>query len=605
LLDTFRDRRNGYVFVTNPLGAKLDLQVRKEGKAEGGGHIPNPNVNINWDGVWEVESAIHGTGWSAEIEIPLNTLRFNERSVEGWGVNFLRNIRRKNEESTWAPLPRNQSFYKISLAGDLRGMEGLQKGLNLQIKPYLLTHRVSERAVEVESRTVLQPGLDVKYGVTSNLTLDATLNTDFSQVEADDQQINLTRFSLFFPEKREFFLENAALFNVGTPDDTMIFFSRRIGISDDGEEIPLLGGVKLAGKVNRFNVGFMNMQTDATDFVPSNNFTVLRVSRDILDSSAVGLLFTNRQSNIDGDYNRAFALDGDFVLGENLTLSGYVARTATPGLEGANTAGKVMFQWLSDLWDVYGYYFDIEENFNAEVGFVKRTGIRRGQTHIGFTPEPDIPGVRRLNPHIFYAYTTDQQNELLLREEHVHFAVDFINGGSAGLQWNRDREFVDVPFPIQPDIVIPVGLYTAPWWRADFRTDRSRRFFASAGYRWGDFYSGRSKNVDVRTGFRPTQSFLGEVSLAYNDVELPEGAFTNHLLRGRFTYSFTTRLALMSLLQWNSDVDEVDVNLRLRFIYRPGSDLYVVYNERRLVEGPFSGFQDRSFAVKFTYLLNF
>jgi hypothetical protein len=165
LLDTFRDRRNGYIFVTNPLGAKLDLQVRKEGKAEGGGHIPNPNVNINWDGVWEVESAIHETGWSAEIEIPLNTLRFNERTVEGWGVNFLRNVRRKNEESTWAPLPRNQRFYKISLAGDLRGMEGLQKGLNLQIKPYLLTHRVSERSVEVESRTVLQPGLDVKYGV--------------------------------------------------------------------------------------------------------------------------------------------------------------------------------------------------------------------------------------------------------------------------------------------------------------------------------------------------------------------------------------------------------------------------------------------------------
>jgi hypothetical protein len=608
LLDTFRDRRNGYVFVTNPVGARLDLQLRKEGKAEGGWLFPNPNLNVNWDGVWEVHPLIHQKGWSVEIEIPLVTLRFKTESKEGWGLNVLRNIRRKNEESTWAPLPRNQKLYKVSLAGDLNGLENLKKSLNLQVKPFLQTHRVSERAddsASLESEVNVKPGADFKYGVTSNLTLDVTVNTDFSQVEADDQQINLTRFSLFYPEKREFFLENGALFNVGTPDDSMIFFSRRIGISPEGEEIPLLGGVKLAGKINRFNVGFMNMQTKSTDFNPSNNFTVLRVGRDILGSSAIGMLFTNRQSSIDGDYNRAFALDGDFVLSEKLNFSGYYAKSSTPGLEGQDTAGKFMFKWLSNLWDFYGYYFDVEENFNAEMGFVKRTGIRRSQAHLGFTPEPDIPHIRRLDPHVFFAYTTDQQNNLLLRESHVHFAVNFINGGGTGLEWNEDYEFVDYPFQIQEDIVIPVGHYSNKYWIANYTTDRSRRIYGRARYRWGHFYGGYSHIYSFSSGFRPTNSFLGEVSFSYNDIDLPQGDFANHLLIGRFTYNFTTQLALMSLLQWNSDVDEVDVNLRLRYIYRPGSDLYVVYNERRLVEGPFAGTRDRSFAVKFTYLLNF
>jgi hypothetical protein len=606
MLDTFHDRRNGYIFIINPLGAKLDLQVRKEGKPEGGYHIANPNINVNWDGVWEVSTEINEKGWSAEIEIPLVTLRFNENSKEGWGINFLRNIRRKNEESTWAPLPRNFNLYKISMAGDLKGIEGLKKGLNLQIKPFFLAGGISNRdefgILTTEGK--IDGGIDLKYGVTSNLTLDLTANTDFSQVEADDEQINLTRFSLYFPEKREFFLENAAIFSIGSPDDAMIFFSRRIGISESAEEIPLLGGIKLAGKAGRFNVGLINLQAQSKAEMPGNNFTVLRVSRDILGKSSVGFMMTNRDSEISRDYNRAFCLDGDFIIGKNFSMSGYYALTFTPELLGENRAAKLRFQWISDLFDIYGYYFDIQENFNAEMGFVKRTGLRRAQTHIGFTPEPNIRGVKRLDSHVWFAYTADQDNNLLLREEHVHTVVTFINGGHIGFQWNQSHEFVDYPFHIQEDVTLPIGIYTYRYWQADFSTDKSRNLYTSSSYRWGGFYSGLSKILNISAGLRPIPSFSGEISFIYNDIDLPEGNFSNHLLRGRFIYNFSTRLALMSLLQWNGDTDEVNMNIRLNFIHKPGSDLFVVYNERRLMEGLETGIMDRTVAVKFTYLFN-
>jgi hypothetical protein len=607
MLDTFHDRRNGYIFVTNPLGARLDYQIRKEGiKEDVSPFLPNPNINRNWDGVWQVKSSIHSEGWSTEIAIPLFTLRFNEHPEQGWGFNIMRNIRRKNEESTWAPLPRNLTFYKISLAGTLTGLEKLEKGLKLQFKPYAIAEHIEEtnEASVLSSTTVLDGGIDIKWGLTSNITMDVTVNTDFSQVEADDQQINLTRFSLYYPEKREFFLENAALFSVGTPEDAMIFFSRRIGLSAEGEEIPLLGGIKVAGKAGRFNLGLINLQARAKGEIPSNNFTVARLSRDILKQSAIGFTFTNRQSSNSGNYNRAASIDGDFALGESLTFGGYIAMTQTPALSGKNMASKFRFQWTSDLWDFSGQYFDIQENFNAEMGFVKRTGIRKSQLHLGYTPEPAIPGVRRLNPHATYKYTTDQENVLLLSENHIHMQVDLINGGRFGLSWNENHEYIDIPFPIQDDITIPVDIYTDQFWKADFTSDKSRNLYTQTRYRWGDFYGGKSKILNFSGGFRPIPSFSGEIDLEYNDVDLPQGNFINHILRTKLTYSFSVRLFLMSLIQWNGDTDDVSVNMRLRFIYRPGSDLYIVYNERRLVEGMGTGIQDRAIAVKFNYLFN-
>jgi len=607
LLDTFKDRRNGYVFVTNPLGARLDIQIRKEGKREGGSpHMANPNINIDWNGVWKVQSAILENGWSTEIEIPLSSIRFNEHSKDGWGINFFRNIRRKNEESTWAPLPRNLEFHKISLAGVIHGLDEMEKGLNLQVKPYLVADRVFERddTGNGHSQDHIDGGFDIKFGLSSNMTADITFNTDFSQVEADDQQINLTRFSLYYPEKREFFLENSAVFSVGSAGDAMIFFSRRIGLSEEGEEIPLWGGVKIAGKAGRFNLGLINLQSRRRGDIPSNNFTVVRMSRDIFRQSVLGFMMTNRQSTKSGDYNRALAIDGDFVFGENFSMNGYLSMTSTPGLSDDNLAGKLAFEWISDFLNMRAHYFDIQENFNAEMGFIRRTGIRQSRLQIGYTPEPNIPGVRRLNPHFSFEYTTDQENRLLLRSNHGHLQVDFINGGNWGLQWNDNCEFVDFPFDIQEDITIPVDTYESQYWRTEIRSDKSRKLYGELSYQWGDFYGGKSKIVSVSNGYRPVAGFSSELSLVYNDIDLPQGSFVNHLLRSKMVYNFSTRFSLMSLIQWNSDTDDVSMNIRLHYIYRPGSDLYFVYNERRLVEGLETGIQDRSIALKLNCLFN-
>ncbi len=607
MLDTFHDQRNGYLFIINPLGAKLDFQIRKEGKIEGRFRTNNPNLNRDWNAVWEVETAILDNGWSAEIKIPLYNLRYNGNDDGVWGVNFLRNIRRKNEASTWVPLPRNFKLTKVSMAGELRGLGKLSKGLSLQVKPYALANHLSRQNAEgsLSHDTNLDAGIDLKYGLTSSLTVELTGNTDFSQVEADDQQINLTRFDLYFPEKREFFLENAALFSVGSPEDAMLFFSRRIGISDAGEVIPLIGGAKIAGKLGKFNVGMLNLQAQSKGNIPSNNFSVVRVSRDVLKKSAVGVLLTNRQSTITGDHNRAFALDGDFLFGDNLSISSYYAQTFTPYLGGNNAAGKLSAKWVSDFWEIRGHYLDIQGNFNAEMGFVKRTDIRAGEFYLGYTPEPEIPMVRQLNPHIMVSYTADHAGRRLERQFHADLVVNYIAGGRTGLQWNDNFDFVDIPFAIQEDITIPAGPYSIRYWELNHSTDESRKVYGEAKLRNGTFYGGESLIVNGKLGLRPVPNFWLECNLVYNDIDLPQGDFINHLLQGRMIYSYSKKLSLMGLVQWNSDTDEVNSNFRLHYIYRPGSDIYLVYNERRMVEGVPIGIQDRTIALKFNCLFNF
>jgi hypothetical protein len=278
--------------------------------------------------------------------------------------------------------------------------------------------------------------------------------------------------------------------------------------------------------------------------------------------------------------------------------------TQSPELEGKNLASKIRYQWTSDFWDIYGHFFDIQENFNAEMGFVKRTGIRRSQIHVGYTPEPRLPGIKRLNPHANFTYATDQENVLLLREAHFHLQVDLIDGGRFGLSWNENHEFVDEPFEIQEDLTLPVDIYNDRFWRADLSTDKSRSLYAQTRYRWGGFYGGKSKELQLTGGFRPFTGLSGELGLTYNDVGLPQGDFINHLLLSRLTYSFSTRLFLMSLVQWNGETDDVSMNIRLHYIYRPGSDLFIVYNENRLVEGADIGIQDRTIAIKLNYLFN-
>ena len=351
ILDTFHDRRSGYMFVTSPLGAKLEQQIAEEGEGGWRGRNSN-NININWDGVWDVVSHRTSDGWVAEIAIPMVTLRFPKTEEQVWGVNFMRNIRRKNEQVFWAPISKEYTLTRVSLAGTMTGIGAVNRGLDLRMTPYVLAGGRQDRATAVVAGGGLDGsgfndyGLDVKYGIASGLNLDLTLNTDFAQVEVDEQQVNLTRFPLFFPEKRDFFLENAGMFNVGAPGSGFgrvadLFFTRRVGLSAGGQPTPIIGGARLTGKVNRHNVAAMNITTGSVGS-PGDNFFVGRYSRDILARSKVGGIVIDKQGFGSGGlapggagiphFNRTFAADTTLALHRNLTVTGFIAKTETPDL---------------------------------------------------------------------------------------------------------------------------------------------------------------------------------------------------------------------------------------------------------------------------------
>jgi hypothetical protein len=364
ILDTFNDSRNGYMFVTTPLGAKLEQQISEEGEGNNriGLGLVNSNINKNWDGIWDVAARITDDGWTAEISIPLTTLRFADTAQQTWGINFMRNIRRKNEQVFWAPIPKAYTLTRVSQAGSLVGLEALNHGLDLKLKPYVVSGvRDTRTTAPLQGTSFLRDaGFDVKYGVTGGMNVDVTYNTDFAQVEVDEQQVNLTRFGLFFPEKRDFFLENAGQFKMGTGGtftsttvETDLFFSRRIGLSDSGTPIPIVGGARLAGKAGPHNVGVLDIQTDSAFGKPGDNFLVARYGSDVLQRSRVGAIFINKET-MGGDthYNRVVGADANLVLGKNFQVNSFMAKTDTPGLTGRDMAFFGRIAYRDPAWNV-------------------------------------------------------------------------------------------------------------------------------------------------------------------------------------------------------------------------------------------------------------
>ena len=411
VLDTFHDERNGYMFQTNPAGAKFDAQFINEGR----------EFNMDWDGVWYVESRVTDLGWITEIAIPFKTLRFNDTAPQVWGINFLRRNRRLNENSFWAPVPRIHNFARVSLAGTLEDLSGLRKQRDIKVTPYAKGDVLRE--AEAATSTNFDAGLDVKLAVGSGLRLDLTLNTDFSQVEADVQQINLTRFSLLFPEKRDFFLENSGIFRFGPPtdarlnqfrasfgsvvapsslrggqsrgDDMLFFFSRRIGLSEEGVPIPVTFGGRLTGRVGQYDVGFLNMQTGEAsgligDSLAANgdNITVARVRRNIFGNSDVGVMFLNRTNMNTDHYNRGFGIDGNFRINPEIDINAYIAKTATKGLSGDDYAGRLAWSYNGRLWQFQNAISSLQDNFNPEIGFTPRIGVKRSSNFIGYHYRP-------------------------------------------------------------------------------------------------------------------------------------------------------------------------------------------------------------------------
>jgi hypothetical protein len=634
VLDTFDDNQNAFLFGTNPVGIEYDGQVAGEGQT---GSFQNRSgvggsqrgqlsgFNANWDGDWRVRAQITERGWETEMAIPLKTLRYNSGSDRSWGFNVMRNIRRKNEQVFLAPIERGYSIHRVSQAATLTGLD-LPPRRDIKAIPYVATRfnkdylRASGDQLDREGDV----GLDVKWGVRPNLTADFTVNTDFAQVEADEEQINLTRFELFFPEKRSFFLENASIFQFGAPQQIDLFFSRRIGLSPGGIPIDILGGGRLSGKVGQYNVGILNMQTEETHsdltgdlIAPGNNFTVARVQREI-GRSNFGAIFVNRQGTGDAagseSYNRAYGIDTALQVTSNGKLFAFIARSDSPDSRGGSGyAGRVIYGFANPLFNANIGYSQVSEGFNAEVGFVPRRGYRRPEARAFLTYQPKkYPWIRRFSPHVNGSAFYDLDGNVQTSQAHVHFfEIQPSVGGRFGYRWDYAQDRPLVPFRVHRDpdgreVVIPPALYSWGQWTGEYLGDPSRALYLNFFHTWGDFYNGDYWKVESLVGARLGSKLLTETGYTHEDIDLPVGAFTTTLVPVKVSYSFTPLASVSALVQYNSQATVVASNIRLALLNRSGTGLFVVYNDRRdtstFTREELLG---RSFIVKYTRLFDF
>ena len=620
MLDTFHDRRSGYTFGTTPRGGQRDQQFTDTGRL----------TNANWDGVWYSESKIHEQDWTAEIAIPFKTLRFDEKNLQLWGAQFYRYMQHNGEANSWVPLPRRYVIQRgVGIAGDMAGLEGVKPGKNLYVKPYVLAgvQKLGTLGKRAEALGLALPlsepgdwegdgvGFDVKYGVTPGMAFDLTVNTDFSDTEADTQQINFTRFPLFFPEKREFFLENAGLFEASFNGlqgrEVLLFQSRRIGLAN-GLPIPILGGARLSGRAGKNSIALMNIQTRSEAAFAATNFTVARYRRDILSNSTIGAIFLNRHSSLAKDSNRTFGADATLLLRQDLQINTLLAKTQTPHLDGQDAFGKIEGEWQSNLWRFYGSYADIQKNFNPQVGFVRRPGRRLIQELIEFRPHfeqgaslGDFVRDITVTTNYEYAILSDGRTETKSFTG-PYGSVEFQDGGTFSYSYYRKFDRLTAVFPLQ-GLRIPAGDYRSNGYSLGYTSSRRRLLSGSVNLRRQDFYTGTQDIWTWSALVRASYRLSTQLDYQKSDADLREGSFTTHLGSLRTDYAFNPKMSLSALIQYNSDTDQVSSNIRFRLIHHPLSDFYVVYNDQRETKVGISDRKrsDRSLTFKYTHLLNF
>jgi len=592
VFDTFRDQQNGFVFGTNALGVQYDAQVRNEGRPD-----------ATWDGSWEVRTTVTESGWTAEFRIPLRTLRYGP-APQVWGVNAFRNIQRRRERAYWSPLAREYNLERLSAAGDLRGLQ-LQTPRNLKVLPYVTSSANRDFRPRVATDLDGDFGFDAKFGITPSLNLDASYNTDFAQVEVDTQQINLTRFNLRFPEKRPFFQENSGLFRIGKGNELDLFFSRRIGLDEDGNLVPIRGGGRLSGKVSGFNVGALNMQTDALASAPANNLSVLRASRELRNRSGVGLMFVNRSASGNGarstDWNRTWGTDARLGLGQHFDVTGFAARTETPGRTGRDYAYNVDSQWDDGQHQMTFEWGATGEDFNPEVGFLETPGgYRRFRVGAGETMRQETIrnwGFRELNPHINYTRYDYLDGGLLNAELHFDNHWDWENGQFITAALNGTWDGLRVPFQVYPGIVVPAGEYGGLRGTFRYNSDRRRWLYGRVQWDYGRFLTGDQNSPTFQVILRDGGRFTIDTTWQYRAITLPQGAFQTNLGNMRVTYNFTPSLFVQSLLQYNDRTDRWSTNLRFHWLQTAGTGLFLVYNDTESLNG--MGPINRAFIVKY------
>jgi hypothetical protein len=615
LFDTFLDRRNGVIFLVTPIGGFSDVAVTNEGAG----------VNADWNVVWDSRTGRFEGGWTLEIRIPFRSLRYRPDASQSWGINLRRIIRRRNEASYLTALPisaaRGNSviagIWRVSQAATLEGVEVPGRSLNVELKPYAVGGLRTDRAAASPTNNDFDgdAGADLKYGLTNNLTIDATYNTDFAQVEVDEQQVNLTRFNLFFPEKRDFFLEGRGNFDFasGSGAPTM-FFSRRIGLQQN-RVVPILYGARMTGKVGAFDVGALNMQTDASDFtgIESTNFTVVRIKRDILARSTLGAMFTNRSRSLVGSgSSQLFGLDGAFVFLSDLSLTGYVAKTESPAAGQGDLSYMGRLGYAGDRYGLSAGYLLVEDAFNPEVGFLQRDDFERFDGSLRFSPRPQsIAWIWRFSFEAGTDYLwTATSDDLESRQHSGSFTTELENSDQVEFSVSDEFELLTQPFPISPGVTLQPGEYDFTSFRASYTLGQQRPVSTSLALRVGEFWSGTNTSLSVGQGrIEVTPQVSLEPSYSINWVRLPEGDFDTQVVRLRLTYTLTPRMFLSGLTQYNSSDDTFSANFRFRWEWSAGSELFVVYSEDRdtdpLAPDRTTELRNRGLVVKVNRLLQF
>ena len=608
-IDTFHDHRNALGFEINPLGAKFDYTVRDESQ-----------LNTAWDENWEAAASITERGWEAEMAIPFAALRYAPGS-NVWGIEYEREVIQNKERINWNNTSRDYNFLAVSQYGHLVGLGNVGLTGRFRLKPFVAGGYDSfQQRDDPLSEGRGDIGIErFQVQLTPSLTANLTVNTDFAEVEADTQQVNLTRFSLFFPEQREFFLEEANNFTFGTlprrasgesagfgfqrqPPLALLFFSRRIGLGPEGQPVPIRVGGKLTGKIGNGNLGFVNVQTGDSQFGAGQNFAAFRWKQPVFGRSTVGALATNVQGP-DGQYNRVFGADIDFVLFDHLFLTGFAAGGQDNDVDGTSWVGQFSAGWDTESWGLGGDVTYVADDFDSDLGFILRQDIVRTSTRGRWSMRPSWPLLRRVSLNPSLERVTDTSGRLVSRLGSLSTQFDLESSDVVRFRINRNYELLDSDFPIDENVTIPVGDYSWTDGEATLRLAARRAVSGSLTLNLGDFYDGTRFGVGGGPSFRFSDRFTLSPQYSFNRIHLPGGSFDTHLVRLRANLSFSARVLFDSLLQHSSVDDQMSAFVRLRYIYRTGDDFYLVYRQATAFSGMFDRLDDRTLTAKFTFTM--
>jgi hypothetical protein len=582
IIDSFHDRRSAFEFQTNPLGAMWDAQLSGW-----------ETENANWNGIWDVAVVRDSSAWTALYRIPFRTLRFHAGSGSSFGFNVRRFVRRTNEEDLWRSYGRTQGLTHLQFAGELTGFGRLDRHRDIDLRPYMLGS-IEQNSHDSAGNELARGGWngkiggDAKLAVSSTLTADLTVNTDFAQVEVDQQVINLTRFPTFFPEKREFFLESSGIFDFGTEQHAQLFYSRRIGLTDSGTTVPIKGGARVYGRAGAWTLGLLDARTGGDD---GANDAVVRVKHDLFERSYVGAMAMQRSGPGVHDVERAGGFDIDLPLvvrGQNIEPKFWLAATHVPdSAAGTPVAWRISTDYPNDLFDNFVSFYHIDAGFTPMLGFVQRTGIIEATGHIDFMPRPHLLGIRQLDLELIPSWDiiANEGGSLFHVRDWQTATLDWIPLGATLQSGDRFsahvKRLMDAPtetFPIFRATTIRPGRY---WWtRGEMQYDMSpaRAIALSALFGWGGLYDGHDTQENLSATWRGGGHLILGANLNRSEVTLSSGSFTAIQTGTRLEYAFNTRADLLAFVQFDNETERADFNFRFHWIPVIGDDVFVVWN---------------------------